>query len=375
MSLKIISIDYIGTVDDYVYDLETEDGTYYAGDDIIAKNTDSIMTSFNVHASDFTKDGVFDNNSYIKEFFKIGKECATAITKANKEPIKIELEKAMAPFNLIAKKKYFYVEWSICKIHGAVISSSEPENRPGFTICPSCNIFHTVPKQDSINEQDTEGLDVIKFKGVALARRDSCKYVKDVCNKILELSMINVTANNRVKCIEEAKKYSQQAVANLLNGLVDKNDLKLSKSLKGSYKVSKKYDGLEISKGQLFFGEQSQANNNMLRKTTSKISVVKSVKKEPEQESEQTQGQGQGRLVTQSINFDNLDSEETEEDTIKNIPIKWDNVYCSKCSIDPNLFDSLGRYNSLFISMSFANLSDILLLDRGNLVFIFYRHY
>ena len=47
---NIIKIYELDTVDDYVYDLETEEGIYGAGiGEIIVKNTDSIFVNFNCH--------------------------------------------------------------------------------------------------------------------------------------------------------------------------------------------------------------------------------------------------------------------------------------------------------------------------------------
>ncbi len=310
MSLKIISIEYVGTENNYVYDLETEDGTYYAGDDILAKNTDSIMTVFPVDTNRFVDEdtGLFDKNMYIQEHFNKGRECAKAITASNKDPIKIELEKAMSPFNLMAKKKYIYVEWSICSIYGSVISASEPENRPGFKICPSCKIYHTIPDPDDPEKQDIKDLDLVKSKGVVLARRDTCKYVKDILQKILEIAMLNIKINNKEKCIEEAKKYSIKAVSDLLNGKVAISDLVLSKSLNGNYKVPIKYTGPNISNNQQSF----LSNSGTI------------IRPEPEPDSDQ---------------------EQDEISMSKNISIKWDNVFCTKCQLeipDPNFNEIKG---------------------------------
>lgn len=387
--LIIEDIEYIGEIDDYVYDLETEDGTYYAGDGIgiLAKNTDSIMVAFPVHNHEFIdqETGLFDNNAYMKENFKIGKECADAITKSNKVPISIELEKGMTPFNLITKKRYIYVEWSICKIHGAVMSSKRPENKPGFEMCESCKKYHTLPSKERPQEQDVEGMDVIKFKGFVLARRDTCQYVKNACLRILELAMLNITPDNKDACIEAAKKYSLEAVDKLLKGNVDINDLKLSKSLKGSYKVSKAYNGPKVIEGQTFFGLKDIGVSKAMiqKKTTNMEKTTKSSKSMPsgpvfnftvtEKKEKKTGGKGciedeeeifnncsvaeidvdnevvyEGEDDTDSNeigkddfghsvlskNIEEYDSDDEVVDPVKNISVKWDNVYCAKCEVE-----------------------------------------
>lgn len=202
--MEIISIEHIETIEeDYVYDIETEDGMFYAGIDhkILVKNTDSCLVSFNIPKNEYIENGKFNEQEYMKKVFDLSEICANKITKTFKKPIELEFEKVMYPFYLYGKKQYAYQEW----------------------------LTYDKPEPD------------LKFKGIALKRRDSCNYVKKVCNEMYnilmkEISNDGVTRGN----IEKAKLYAKESVIKLLNGNVDLNDLLLSKSLKDSYKVKGK---------------------------------------------------------------------------------------------------------------------------------------
>jgi DNA polymerase elongation subunit (family B) len=177
--MEVISLDLVGVTseNEYVYDLETEDGTYVAGssilndkshvtgssnstnyndktrEGILVKNTDSCYVKFDVDKSEFTKDGVFDEIAYMKKQFELAQECADKITKTFKKPIDLEFEKVMYPFFLYEKKRYAYQEWT---------DPNQPHNE-------------------------------LEYKGVANVRRDYCLYVKEVCNNLFEILMKGTT--------------------------------------------------------------------------------------------------------------------------------------------------------------------------------------
>jgi hypothetical protein len=164
--LTVSDIQYIGLTDDYVYDLETLDGTFAASSfpdllrDILCKNTDSCYVAFNLSKEPFTdENGYYDEVAYMKEIFRISKECAEKISKRFKSPIKLEFEKVMFPFFLYAKKRYAYKEW---------ICAEKPNN--------------------------------VEYKGLSLVRRDYCPYVKDVCDRIFRILMND---KNSIKEITE----------------------------------------------------------------------------------------------------------------------------------------------------------------------------
>lgn len=155
MPLEIVSIEYLGITDDYVYDLETDDGTFASSsecneNDILLKNTDSCYVTFDIPKSDYTIDGRFDEISYMKETFRLSKECAQKISSIFKFPIQLEFEKVMFPFFLYQKKRYAYKEW----------------------------IDYTKPNK-------------VEFKGLSIVRRDYCPYIKEVCVRIFKILMMD----------------------------------------------------------------------------------------------------------------------------------------------------------------------------------------
>lgn len=185
----IISIEEIGYTDpdEYVYDLETDAGTFSTGDGIILKNTDSCYVKFVVDRNKFPED---DTHAFMKEHFRLAEECAQKITETFKPPIELEFEKVMYPFLLSGKKRYAYLEW--------------------------------------LNPNSYKGID---YKGLQLARRDNCKYIRDVSMKLLNCLLID-------KDVEKAKSETTESVVKLLSGNVDIKDLIISKSLNKYYKVN-----------------------------------------------------------------------------------------------------------------------------------------
>ena len=185
MSATIVSIESLGFVDDYVYDLETNDGTFSTGDGIILKNTDSCYVKFDVDKSKYPDD---DTHAYMKEHFRLAEECALKVTQTFKPPIELEFEKVMCPFLLFAKKRYAYLEWT-----------------------------------------NPEKSDHIDYKGIQIVRRDNCQYVKDVSMAILNKIMYD-------RDIPAAKKVAEDGVKDLLNDKIPLKKLIVSKSLNKYYK-------------------------------------------------------------------------------------------------------------------------------------------
>lgn len=182
--LEVVDIGY--TCDEFVYDLETDSGTFSTGDGIILKNTDSCYVKFSVDRKKFPED---ESHAFMKEHFRLAEECAQKITETFKPPIELEFEKVMYPFLLLTKKRYAYLEW----------------------LCP----------------EKYKGID---FKGLHLARRDNCQYIRHVSMKLLNSLLVD-------KDVEKAKKEATESVVNLLSGGVDTKDLVISKSLNKYYKV------------------------------------------------------------------------------------------------------------------------------------------
>ncbi len=193
--MEVISIEEIEEEESvFVYDLETESGTFVAGglvQGILVKNTDSCYVKFPIHRSDFPND-----DEFMKAIFVMAEECARYCTAQYKPPIELAFEKIMFPLILFAKKRYGYKEWT-----NPLIPDDE-----------------------------------IHYKGLQLVRRDTCRYVKEELSRTFEIIM-----NQKSK--EDAKiaalPYIQRSIKNLLDGNIDPNKLVLSKQLKSRYVVRK----------------------------------------------------------------------------------------------------------------------------------------
>jgi DNA polymerase elongation subunit (family B) len=183
---------------DYVYDIETEDGTFQCGPGcMIIKNTDSIYTKFTLpNEKELLEQG---KETYLKKIFEVSQECADRISKTFKEPIELEMEKVMWPLILFGKKRYVNLCWE----------------------------SYEKPKK-------------IDAKGIQLVRRDNCPFVKTISNAILEKIMYQ-------QDIKGAEEYARTKIKELLEGKVPIKDLVISKSLKESYKDTNK-NGQVISK-------------------------------------------------------------------------------------------------------------------------------
>lgn len=196
--MEVISIEEIG-IEEIVYDLETECGTFVAGgleSGILVKNTDSCYVKFPIHKSDFKQHGDKQEEEFMKANFKMAEDCAKYCTSQFKPPIELAFEKYMYPLVLFAKKRYAYKEWT---------NPLTPDEE-------------------------------IHYKGLQLVRRDTCRYVKEELNHTFEIIM-----NQKSK--EDAKNaalpYIQKSIKNLLDGNIDFNKLVLSKQLKARYVVRK----------------------------------------------------------------------------------------------------------------------------------------
>jgi len=222
---EVISVREIGqtTVDEYVYDLETEDGTYLAGDDIVLKNTDSTYIAFDIDRSKYISDinNKFDEEAYMTEQFRISQEAAEYVSSHFKDPIRMEFEKTMMPFFLYAKKRYAYQEW--------------------------------IPKPIANGFEKPKPSKDLQYKGLSIVRRDFCPLIKEVCGNLFDIlmksykndpkyneNMSEIEAQNLAK--ELAISYVQEAIRNLLDNKVPIEKLIITKSLRDTYKI----DGMGI---------------------------------------------------------------------------------------------------------------------------------
>jgi hypothetical protein len=143
--MEVVSIEDLGFYEDYVYDLETDVGTFYASNEedynlrCLMTNTDSVYSMFLINKEEFTDDnGHFDEIAFMKRHFEIAQEAADRISKEYKFPVSLTFEKVMMPYLSFRKKRYSFVSWT-------------NYNKP-TEVC---------------------------FKGVSIVRRDFCKYVQN----------------------------------------------------------------------------------------------------------------------------------------------------------------------------------------------------
>jgi DNA polymerase delta subunit 1 len=177
---NVVDVIKLGTTNDYVYDIETEDGTFQAGiGQMIVKNTDSCYVIFPEPV---------DSDGTLTTLFKKAEFAASEISKTFRKPIELEFEKFMYPLILVAKKRYMYVEWTDSKQHNGEIEA----------------------------------------KGVELVRRDNCGYVKETLDAVLSPIMFE---NN----LEKGRFEAERHIDMLLNGQVPIKKLIISKNLRNDY--------------------------------------------------------------------------------------------------------------------------------------------
>lgn len=194
---KVISIEIMErtTDDEYVYDIETEDGTFQAGVGcMILKNTDSIYTQFSLPDQDKMEDP-----EKLDKIFKVSKECADRISDTFKKPIELEMENIMYPCMLFAKKRY---------VKRCMVQTWDGKIKD-------------------------KGIDA---KGIQLVRRDNCKLVKKVSTAVLNKIMFE-------RDILGAEEIARKFVSDLLDNKFKMEDLMITKSLKAHYSDENKNGG------------------------------------------------------------------------------------------------------------------------------------
>lgn len=200
---KIIHIEQLEDKEQYVYDIETEDGTFQCGVGcMILKNTDSIYTKFIL--PDNEKYNSLSEEERLEKIGSVSEECADRITRTFQPPICLEFEKIMYPLILVSKKRYAYLGW-------------EP--------------------QSNCTDLKNTGIEV---KGLQLVKRDYCPFVRKIGTKILENLLIE-------KDIEKAKYVTREMISKLLQGKIPLPELIISKQLKSKYNETNK-NGKPLSK-------------------------------------------------------------------------------------------------------------------------------
>lgn len=172
--------------DDYVYDIETEAGTFQAGiGNLIVKNTDSIFIKF-ISLPDengFELKGKDRLQASIDKSIELSKSFKPQL----KKPHDAEYEKTFWPFIIMSKKRYV----------------------------------------GNLYEED-----VNKFKqksmGIVLKRRDNANILKTVYGGMIDIIL---NENNVDKSID----FLKTQLKNIENGKIDIHDLVITKTLKGTY--------------------------------------------------------------------------------------------------------------------------------------------
>ena len=185
-SNTIIKKQFLRYSDEYVYDLETTDGTFHAGiGELIIKNTDSIFINFHIKNPDQTE---CTDQTALVQTFKLCKEAAVLINRQVPSPHCIVYEKTFHPFILVAKKKYVGLYF---------------ENDP-------TSFF-------------------VKSMGIVLKRRDNAQIVKIVVGGIIDHIL---KTRNIVSAIENTK----VVLSKLMNGEYPMDKFIISKNLRSKYK-------------------------------------------------------------------------------------------------------------------------------------------
>ena len=171
--------------DGYVYDLETEAGTFQAGEGhLIVKNTDSVMVEFDVQGR--------KGQAAIDYSWQLGEQASEQCSALFKAPNDLELEKVYCPYFLYSKKRY----------------AAKMYERKGDSV-----VFKKI---------DVKGLQVV--------RRDTCPYVRGVLKELLNLVLNSEDPRPAIE-------YARDSARQLLKGKVDPKELTMSKQLSAEYKT------------------------------------------------------------------------------------------------------------------------------------------
>ena len=160
----------------------------YKGSTLTYGDTDSVFISFKDYL--INKYGEMDDMELLKRTIEVGQEAGSYVTSKLKHPQDLEYEKTFYPFVIFSKKRYFgnKYEFSTKKY-----------------------------KQTSM--------------GIVLKRRDNAPIVKDIYGGVIDIIL-------NKKNIKAAINYYKTRITNLLDGIVNIDDLVISKSIKATESYS-----------------------------------------------------------------------------------------------------------------------------------------
>jgi DNA polymerase elongation subunit (family B) len=170
---------------EYVYDIETEDGTFNCGFPIIIKNTDSVFMSFKLTDIEGKK---LDKKDALKHTIELAKEAGQIASKFLKDPHDLEYEKTFLPFCLLSKKRYV-----------GMLYEDDPD------VCYR------------------------KSMGIVLKRRDNAPIVKDIYGGIIDILMKDQDVNKSIT-------FTKKSLEALISEKIQIEKLIISKSLRSYYK-------------------------------------------------------------------------------------------------------------------------------------------
>ena len=171
--------------EDYVYDIETEDGTFNCGFPLIIKNTDSVFMSFKL--TDLEGNKIVGKDA-LKYTIELGKQVGKLATKFLKGPHDLEYEKTFMPFCLLSKKRYVGM----------------------------------------LYEEDPD-VAYRKSMGIVLKRRDNAPIVKDIYGGIIDILMHD-------KNINKATHFMKRSLENMIQEKYPLDKLVITKSIRDYYK-------------------------------------------------------------------------------------------------------------------------------------------
>lgn len=197
----IKSITKLGSSNgEYVYDLETKEGTFNAGiGEITIKNTDSVFNDFKTkHHSENCHKIAYSmiTGGYVADRITEFLRSLNPYKPYNEQWTELEYEKVYLELMLLTKKRYV----------------------------------------GSLYEFNPYKRSYIDKKGVALKRRDYCNFVHDVFKAVLKCIFDDSEPDKDVR-IQRAVDVVTKAVDDLLNNRIPFERLILSKLLKGKYKI------------------------------------------------------------------------------------------------------------------------------------------
>ena len=160
---------------------------HFPGAKVRYGDTDSIMVQFAVEGTTQEK---------ILKSWELGEKASKQISALFPAPHSLELEKVYWPYVLYSKKRYAAKLWT--------------RARDGTMVCA----------------------DKMDVKGLQTVRRDSCPFARRILGDILDATMESSDPSTAIKIAREARE-------NLLKGLVDSNELIITKSYRGDDYKSK----------------------------------------------------------------------------------------------------------------------------------------